>query len=131
MTNLEKLLKKVEAGYFMSAEYNCFMDFAENAFGVGFLGFGSLWDAYNGSLDAAQRIHEAALPGWGATISVKERDDGFVRAWVSENANHVAKARHSDCRAYKISPARAWLIAIIKALIEKEGSKNRMEKNDE
>ena len=118
MTNLETLLANVEAGNWKDAmdqrsEFDVFrkqkhwQDFDKIMLGD--------------SLNAAQRLHEAFLPGWGATISVKERDDGFVRAWVSENSNHVDNARHSDCRAYKISPARAWLIAIIKALIEKEG----------
>ncbi|AGG91232.1 MULTISPECIES: hypothetical protein [unclassified Sulfitobacter] len=73
--------------------------------------------AHNGSLDAARVLHDAVLPGWGASISVKERDDGFVMAWLSENLNHNPKARRAEYRGYKIDPARAWLLAILSALI--------------
>lgn len=52
--------------------------------------------AFDGSLDAAQALHEAVLPGveWPEITDVDQRPSG--------------------------NPARAWLIAILKALITKD-----------
>jgi len=69
--------------------------------------------AYNGSLDAAKALHEAVLPGYrwegyqGECFRVWQPDkpEKFIEGW--------------DCH-----PARAWLIAILRALHAKE-------KNDE
>ena len=61
--------------------------------------------AYNGSLDAAKALHEAVLPGWGFCVTqVGANVEGSVEAYYSDNIN----------------PARAWLIAIIRALIAQE-----------
>ena len=61
--------------------------------------------AYNGSLDAAMALHEAVLPGWGFCVTqVGANVEGSVEAYYSDNIN----------------PARAWLIAIIRALIAQE-----------
>lgn len=69
--------------------------------------------AYFGSLDAAMALHEALLPGWGWEVSSLEhanifgssRDgrDRFIRVGVNDN------------------PARAWLLAILDALIQEAG----------
>jgi len=75
--------------------------------------FGYSWthcfDAYNGSLDAAKALHEAVLPGWewglnrdGATIWIENPDIG---PFTGDN-----------------TPARAWLLAILDALIAQEGN---------
>ena len=62
-------------------------------------------DAYSGSLDAAKALHDALLPGWGWTISA----DG-------------ASVYGDDPKVYDVDnahiPARAWLLAILKAYRE-------------
>jgi hypothetical protein len=81
------------------------------------------WGAYHGSLDAALRLHEALLPGWG--WAVDWRDDGFVMAWLSPNLNRMSEAERAtaplvDERNYSGKPARAWLLAILRALAKRE-----------
>ena len=67
--------------------------------------------AYNGSLDAAKALHDAVLPGWIY----------LIRSQVVG----VSSSDHDDPVWYnKIhtgTPARAWLLAIVRALIAKEG----------
>ena len=63
--------------------------------------------AANGSLDAAKALHEAVLPGWGFK-SFHLAGEVFLRRTRSVDSHYG----HSDG-----NPARAWLIAIIKALI--------------
>ena len=58
--------------------------------------------AFHGSLDAAKALHEALLPGWGWTVSA----DGS-----SVYGDDPKVYDGDDAR----SPARAWLIAILKA----------------
>ena len=69
---------------------------------------GSLWDAYNGSLDAAKALHEAVLtsidPQYGYLV-------GPQYAGIAHPSCGVV------CDAQSETPARAWLIAILKALI--------------
>lgn len=64
--------------------------------------------AYNGSLDAAMAMHEAVLPNryW----NMAEFDGAWtVQIPVSTFKRYEATSEHN--------PSRAWLIAIIKALI--------------
>lgn len=64
----------------------------------------------NGSLDAAKALHDAVLPGWDVWyetslgVSMKPKDN---RIWQNP-------IKFTD------NPARAWLLAIIKALIAEE-----------
>jgi hypothetical protein len=69
-------------------------------------------EAYNSSMDAARALHEAVLPNHRARIDVGKK----YRAWVITPDN-------KKFDAYSINPARAWLIAILKALIEGEKAK--------
>jgi len=74
--------------------------------------FGYSWthcfDAYNGSLDAAKALHEAVLPGWGYEIC---------------NGAEVTLRQYSKKIIFKnVCPARAWLLAILDALIAQEGN---------
>ena len=68
-------------------------------------------DAYNGSLDAALALHDAVLPGWYWT-----RPDGpgmgTIRVVGPDNGDYYPSAVGGSAL-----PARAWLIAIIIALI--------------
>ena len=63
--------------------------------------------AYNGSLDAAKALHEAVLPNYGYQVW---QDDGsaLVDVWDSEGISFVGG---------NLSASRAWLIAILRALI--------------
>ena len=66
------------------------------------------WKSFNGSLDAAKALHDAALPGWDMQINTYE-DDSF-EASVSQPL---------QVKTYDgVSPfmARAWLLAILRAL---------------
>lgn len=65
-------------------------------------------NAYNGSLDAAMTLHEAMLPGWGW----RTQDMGNPVA-VLANGDDLIQERGS-------TPARAWLLAILEALIAQE-----------
>ena len=75
------------------------------------------WAAQDGSLDAAKALHEAVLPGWLARPECGGAGAG-VKFWGCTLEDWDTGARHDvhnmEC------PARAWLIAIIKALIAKE-----------
>ena len=69
-------------------------------------------NAFNGSLDAAHALHEALLPGHGAVIQTF----GFVRIYRDpvddlpfSEADFVSHGTGQCC------PARAWLLAILRA----------------
>lgn len=67
-------------------------------------------NAYNGSLDAAKALHEAVLPGWGYAVSPQyARVVDPIPLYGSPNKSK--DAINAD------NPARAWLIALLKALI--------------
>ena len=66
--------------------------------------------AYNGSLDAAKALHEALLPGWDCRLFLS----GV--AWLYMPAKGAPPIRDVTGADNDV-PARAWLIAIIKALI--------------
>jgi hypothetical protein len=95
---LIELLAKVEAG--------------ELPFHMGVGAFG--WEdatlaegAFLGSIDEAKALHDAVLPGWGWSYY---SDDG-----------HFLVGHPTDGKIYEethnANPARAWLIAILQALI--------------
>ena len=64
------------------------------------------WKAFNGSLDAGKALHQAVLPGWDWLIG----SQGEAAVYFGE--------RGPRFDAVNIHPARAWLIAILRALIE-------------
>ena len=71
--------------------------------------------AYNGSLDAAKVLQEAVLPEWAwccATVGneVGTMPTSRLRKRVSVDGDGIVSAEN-NC------PARAWLIAVLKALI--------------
>ena len=106
ITALRALEKAVEAGAAMNS------DFAD-AFPVTgpskpyWMGT----SAYNnGSLDAAKALHETMLPGWRWNLWAI----GGSTVWRDVNSVYVYDGPDID-------PARAWLIAIIRAIIAQEG----------
>ena len=61
--------------------------------------------AFHGSLDAAKALHEALLPGWEWEVASSDAAAVF-------HGNDL----HGPCElAASTNPARAWLIAILKA----------------
>lgn len=77
----------------------------------------AIWarEAYDGSLDSAKKLHEAMLPGWEWML----HDDGCAAVFVPSDI--VGGRDRFAGNAADV--ARAWLIAIIDALIELERSK--------
>jgi hypothetical protein len=92
--------------------------------------FGNNWpnvhSAFHGSLDAAKALHEAVLPGWPVRLTDLTPDWCGGHGWcASLNYLHMEwqetftayPPSHFAHSAYNANPARAWLIAILKALI--------------
>lgn len=69
-------------------------------------------NAYNGDWNAAKALHDAVLPGWGYVYSSYD--------------GHFLIGHPTDVKIYEEthdpSQPRAWLIAIIKALIAQEAN---------
>ena len=113
---LEDLLVQVEGGAFDAtkdrvARFNDFRRLAETAFVQDVTGQNALsWNAYKGSLDAAKALHEAALPGRSWEIWRVDNDEQVP--FYGVNIPNVDTP-------YSATPARAWIIAILKALIAK------------
>lgn len=69
-------------------------------------------NAFHGSLDAAKRLHDALLPGWGWETGANATFASIAQVWKSgRDKAHVATSE---------TPARAFLLAILRAL-EQEG----------
>ena len=66
--------------------------------------------AYNGFLDAAKALHEAVLPGW---VWLIDCDEAEVKPSWETTDGYDAEIEGR--------PARAWLLAILEALIAQEG----------
>ena len=109
---LKALLAQAEAGTVLrSAD-------AFDAFQM-VLGGRDIWlhacKASQGSLDAAKAMHDAALPGWRALISAHL---AWVDIWDPTNTATI----NTPIRAGATDPARAWLMAILRALIAQEAA---------
>lgn len=130
---LKALLVKVEAGDFdapaggaRAPYFNGFMDVAEQAFSYRIAGVHRLaWDAYKGSLNEAKALHEAVLPGWTVRLCAytphgNSPPHAHVFYMRQTESDPVRSGSSSGYDGEEIS--RAWLIAILKALIA-EGSK--------
>jgi hypothetical protein len=77
--------------------------------------------AYNGSLDAALRLHEALLPGWQINMAMLPVGPDTVCAIygpLEPTASKWAFAPKHEARA--ANPARAWLLSILRALAKRE-----------
>jgi hypothetical protein len=71
---------------------------------------------HNGSLDAAKALHEAVSPGWHINLTLD-----FCSVFPDGNDGEQL-AHTGQCDT---NPARAWLIAILKALIAEDVSLER------
>lgn len=113
---LKELAAKVEAGE------------------VGFEGFCPLWHdsglcveaegAYHGSLDAAKALHEAVLGDGYVSYGFKYciRGNGYAGVW-NVITDERAEAEIPEKEHHAASPARAWLLATLRALIAMEEAK--------
>lgn len=106
---LTELLAKVEAGWPPDIDTPYMRPFIA-AFGANWIA-GHANDANRGSLDAAKALHDAVLPGWWWT-KPDGPESGTIRVVGPDNGDCYPSSigKHED-------PARAWLIAIIKAMI--------------
>ena len=112
---LDKLIAAVEAGEFdgQPAKYNAFARAWEAAFGAFFEpNFTGPFSAYCGSLDAALALHNALLPGWVATIWAGGEAAGVKYWWATVEDWNSGEEVSAESLP---SPARAWLLAILKA----------------
>ena len=74
--------------------------------------------AYNGSLDAAKALHEAVLPKWSPSVG-QNVHHGYWFAHVMKSDDGSIVGDHSGLSPD--NPARAWLLAIIRALAQVQG----------
>lgn len=65
-----------------------------------------LLGAFTGSLDSAKALHDAVLPGWGWRIQ-----------HVGLQAYAIVVLADDKAEATDFIPARAWALAIIRALL--------------
>jgi hypothetical protein len=104
---LKELAAKVKAGN------ACIHDFAAVE-PVGCKRNDWLHAAFEGSLDAAKALHEAVLPGWW-WVRPDGAEFGTIRVVGPDNGDCYPSAVGKD-----LDPARAWLLAILRALIAQE-----------
>lgn len=101
-----KLIEAVDAGTATAYDFGLLFPLATN------FEHTNAWDAYRGSLDAAKRLHDALLPGWGWETGANATFASIAQVWKSgRDKAHVATSE---------TPARAFLLAILRAL-EQEG----------
>ena len=100
---LAELIEKVEAGFDPERRPSEFKALRDPDYAAWAL------KAYRGSLDAAKALHEAVLPGY--------RWEGYqgecFRVWQTDKPEKFIEGW--DC-----NPARAWLLAILRALHAQE-----------
>lgn len=105
--DLIRLRDAVQVGWPQCADTPYMTPFYE-AFGIGWIAK-TAWDANCGSLDAALWLHNMVLPGWPYDIS-------NAGAWTDERRG----LRRPGYSGQSNTPARAWLLAILNALIAQE-----------
>jgi hypothetical protein len=110
---LAELIAKVEAGWPPDIDTPYMRPF-NTVFGMGW-NARAAYDANQGSLDAAKALHEAVL-GDEWTWIVYDGDQASVALGGSAD-----DGEYFGC--FSANPARAWLLAILRALAQQEGAK--------
>ena len=107
ITALDELIKAVEAGdKWISVKAAAAFDDKGNAV-MACRAYGAEWNHERpGSLDAAKALHDALLPGWGYRVS-----PGYA---IVMHPRLSGPAVEKDATAQE-NPARAWLLAILRA----------------
>jgi len=72
-------------------------------------------DAFCGSLDAAKALHDTVLQNHQWHISSEANGDGYVCSIFDNKRDRYTATTHQPC------PARAWLLAILEAIMTQEG----------
>ena len=115
--SLSKLIEAVEAGAARPGDYGhpdvMFMEvWLPTVSGPQLWQYAS--EAYDGSLDAAKRLHDALLPGWDWTM----HGNGQAALWPPG----TIEEQNAGCIEVDVEgwPSRALLLAILRAL-EQEG----------
>lgn len=103
---LGELIAAVEAG---ELDFHGHRDFIPLSGKEAILAF----TAYHGSLDAAKSLHEAVLPDEGWHVEWVAKYPGLALKPAAWCASVGWGTRYA---AYAENPARAWLLAILKAL---------------
>jgi hypothetical protein len=106
---LKDLLEKVEAGETVTPH-----DFIRTGIPLLRKHATDAWLAQANSLDAAMALHKAVLPGWRWS-AVPNNGGVRVGVWNTQAGSSYRQATHTHD-----IPARAWLIAILKALIAEQ-----------
>ena len=105
-TALDELINAVEAGEpFANIDFYTPLDCLNDDFDLGL----TARSAYNGSFDAAKALHDALLPGYGYGVG-----PWGARVWLySDNPSWDGIMR------FEVDlvdlPARAWLLAVLRA----------------
>jgi hypothetical protein len=111
------LLDKVRTGTAIEADFGEALPNAKHS------EHSNAWLAYIGSLDAAKALHDAVLQGWEVdAIWQHEHHQPRPRKWQCRLRNSTGFGRcvGDYYWAGEDNPARAWLLAILSALIEME-----------
>ena len=103
---LDVMIAAVEAGGWRGAPD--FLDHRQHMAG---------FRAFNGSLDAALALHEALLPGWHPLVG-----QNVHHHYWHANVQRIGEDGLIECEGCtdQAIPARAWLLAILKAYRAKE-----------
>jgi hypothetical protein len=107
MSALTRLADAVEAGTATDFQFYTFRDGLSGTVAE----TKTMIRAYNGSLDAAKALHEAVLPWWDWSVDNIGRSQ--FCAVVYDGAKTISAFNHN--------PARALLLAIIRALAQVQG----------
>ena len=67
-----------------------------------------------GWLDAAKALHEAVLPGWWWDVGIYADTEPMHEAYLTRHSEHGEAIDAIQAKAP--TPARAWLLAILRAL---------------
>lgn len=79
-------------------------------------------EAYDGSLDAAAKLHEALLPGWRLT-NLFQFDAGswYARVHHPQGDDWPKWTPYPFHESNNATAARAWLLAILRAMEGRDG----------
>lgn len=120
MSDLDKLIAAVgEGDKWSEAQYAVFGDGTDLVY--------AYQAAFDGSLDAALRLHEALLPGYALErMTMWHGHPAAVHIWGTHEERDGKlwhDSRDGRFEAESTIPARAWLIAILRALKAQEERK--------
>jgi len=122
---LTDLLVMVDAGLAFCPEESCYTNEFCSLFDMCFdeAMFDLFSAGYEGSLDAAKTLHEEVLPEW-VVNTLDQASNLAGDPWGCEVAyfdgSNPSKSRKAYSGHNYSNPARAWLIATLKALIAQE-----------